>query len=212
MKINLPLLACVSAVYLTLAACGSDSDDSDNSGSRSSASINSSSSSSTGPSGWELVWSDEFDGTAIDSEKWSHEVNCAGGGNNELQCYTARAENSYLADGQLHIVARAETYSGPAHFDDDPAYNAEDTSKTQPYTSARLRSKHKGDWKYGRMEISAKMPHGQGIWPAIWMMPTESVYGPWPASGEIDIFEAVNLTTPLNGGINNDVHGTLHYG
>lgn len=219
MKTSTLFVAGLGLIGLTLAGCGgssgggkSSSSSSVAQSSTSSSSSSISSSSSSVATHWELVWSDEFDGDSIDSSKWSHEVNCAGGGNNELQCYTARAENSYVADGQLHIVARAETYSGPAHFDDDPAYNAEDTSKTQPYTSARLRSKHKGDWKYGRMEISAKMPHGQGIWPAIWMMPTESVYGPWPASGEIDIFEAVNLNTPLNGGINNEVHGTLHYG
>jgi len=218
MKINLPLLACVSAVCLTLAACGSDDDDSDNSGSRSSSSINSSTaSSSSSSSGWELVWSDEFEGTAIDSEKWSHEVNCTGGGNNELQCYTAREENSYVAEGKLHIVARKEAFSGPAKNDDDPGYDSADTSNKRDYTSARLRSKNKGDWKYGRMEFHAQVPHGQGIWPAFWMLPTEWKYGIWPTSGELDIFEAVNLNTIYQSGerageINKQIHGTLHYG
>src|SRR5690606_41177175 len=139
MKINLPLIACVSAICLTLAACGSDDDDSDNSSSQNSSAAASSSSSA----GWELVWSDEFDGTSIDSEKWSHEVNCTGGGNNELQCYTAREENSYVAEGKLHIVARKEAFSGPSKNDDDPGYDSADTSNKRDYTSARLRSKNK---------------------------------------------------------------------
>ncbi|MCW8196345.1 glycoside hydrolase family 16 protein [Proteobacteria bacterium 005FR1] len=157
---------------------------------------------------WELVWSDEFEGERIDSEKWSHEVNCAGGGNNELQCYTARESNSYVRDGALYIVARKETSSGPAHFDDSPDYRPEDESVTRHYTSARLRTKHRGDWRYGRIEVRAKMPEGQGVWPAIWMLPTENKYGSWPLSGEIDIFEAININA--TGG--NIVHGTLHYG
>lgn len=169
----------------------------------------SSTASSVAANGWELVWSDEFDGTAIDTTKWSFERNCMGGGNNELQCYTNRSENAFVADGKLHIVARKETFSGQAKGDDDPSYNVNDTSVTRDYTSARLRSKNKGDWKYGRMEIRAKLPTGQGLWPAIWMLPTEWKYGGWPLSGEIDIMEAVNLNT-TNGG--NAVHGTLHYG
>lgn len=167
------------------------------------------SSSSAPATGWELVWSDEFDGSAIDTSKWSFEKNCMGGGNNELQCYTDRTDNAFVADGKLHIVAKKETFSGQAKGDDDPAYNADDKSVTRDYTSARLRSKNKGDWTYGRLEISAKLPQGQGIWPAIWMLPTEWKYGGWPLSGEIDIMEAVNNNT-ANGG--NAVHGTLHYG
>lgn len=216
MKKSLLLIGGISLLGLTLAGCGSSSDKKSSSSSQSSATSSSessvSSSSSSVASNWELVWSDEFDGAAIDGSKWSHEVNCAGGGNNELQCYTARAENSFLAEGRLHIVARQESFSGPAVVDDDPAYNANDTSKTQAYTSARLRSKNKGDWKYGRMEINARMPQGQGIWPALWMLPTEWKYGGWPASGEIDIFEAVNSNTLINGVPNNEVHGTLHFG
>lgn len=157
--------------------------------------------------GWALVWSDEFDGDAIDDTKWSHETNCWGGGNNELQCYTDRADNSFLEDGTLVIRAQPEEFSGPAEplewEGTDPA-----NTKTQPYTSARLRTMGKGDWTYGRFEIRAKVPGGQGVWPAIWMMPTESRYGPWAASGEIDIFEAVNLGTESD----LPVHGTLHYG
>src|SRR5690554_6557466 len=129
MKINLSLIACVSAVCLTLGACGSDDDDSGSSSSQSSSSTTSSAAaSSSSAAGWNLVWSDEFEGTAIDDTKWSHEVNCTGGGNNELQCYTAREENSYVAEGKLHIVARKEAFSGPSKNDDDPGYDSADTS------------------------------------------------------------------------------------
>lgn len=158
-------------------------------------------------SGWRLLWQDNFDGTEIEGNKWGHEVNCAGGGNNEKQCYTARPENSFIDDGVLHIVAREELYSGPALGDDDHNYNPDDASKTLPYTSARLRTKGKFDFTYGRVEVRAKAAGGQGMWPAIWMLPTDSVYGGWPSSGEIDIMEAVNL-----GVWGNEIHGTNHYG
>ncbi|WP_133471236.1 family 16 glycosylhydrolase [Paraglaciecola marina] len=147
--------------------------------------------------GWQLVWSDEFEGTEIDESKWSHEVNCDGGGNNEKQCYTDSADNSYIENGVLNIVAKAES------------------GQSLPYSSARLRTVDKGDWTYGRFEIRAKAPSGQGAWPAIWMLPTDYVYGGWPHSGEIDIFEAVNLGVPLDdgtGSVESAVHGTLHYG
>jgi len=147
-------------------------------------------------SGWQLVWSDEFNGSSIDSAKWNFEVNCAGGGNNEKQCYTADKANAFVADGMLNIVAR------PA-----PA------GAEKPYTSARLTTAKKADFKYGRFEMRAKLPAGQGAWPAFWMMPTDSVYGEWPRSGEIDIMEAVNLkVTDASGKAEANVHGTLHYG
>jgi beta-glucanase (GH16 family) len=152
-------------------------------------------------SDWSLVWSDEFDGSAIDLAKWEHEVNCNGGGNNEQQCYTADADNAYVAGGMLNIVAKPAGAGSPL-----------------PYTSARLRTLNKGDWTYGRFEIRAKLPQGQGTWPAIWMLPTDWVYGGWAASGEIDIVEAVNLKTASDapdaeaGELESRVHGTLHYG
>ena len=158
-------------------------------------------------SGWRLKFQEEFDGESLNSDFWSHEVNCAGGGNNELQCYTDRPENSYVSDGVLHIVAKEENFSGPALNDDDPNYDPTDQSKSQPYTSARLRTKDKFDFRYGRVEVRAKVAGGQGMWPAIWMLPTDYRYGIWPQSGEIDIMEAVNL-----GVWPNQVHGTLHYG
>lgn len=143
------------------------------------------------PEGWQLVWHDEFDGTAIDTSKWQHEVNARGGGNNELQYYTDRAKNSYVKDGVLIIQALKEHYAGP--------------EGTREYTSARLRTKNRGDWKYGLFIVRAKLPSGKGLWPAIWMMPTDNVYGGWAASGEIDIMEMLGHEP-------NKVYGTLHYG
>ncbi|TYK67254.1 glycoside hydrolase family 16 protein [Colwellia echini] len=147
-------------------------------------------------SDWKLVWSDEFDGNAINTNHWTHEVNCTGGGNNERQCYTEDPSNSFVSDGTLKLVAL-------------PA----EEGAEQPYTSARMVSKNKADFKYGRFEIKAKMPFGQGSFPAFWMMPTDEVYGGWPHSGEIDILETVNLKTVNEDGVvENNVHGTLHYG
>ncbi|MFU8785196.1 family 16 glycosylhydrolase [Aliidiomarina sp.] len=145
---------------------------------------------------WQLVWSDEFAGNRIDPNKWNIEVNCRGGGNQEQQCYTDNPENAFVSDGTLKIVAL-------------PA----DEGADLPYTSARLNSRHKGDFKYGRIEVRAKMPRGQGSWPAAWMMPTDEVYGGWPKSGEIDIVEAVNLgALTAEGEPETRVYGTLHYG
>lgn len=148
---------------------------------------------------WQLVWSDEFDGSAIDSRKWTHEVNCDGGGNQELQCYTDSDENSFVSEGTLKIVAKLN----------DGAAGDQDND----YTSARMTTRYKGDFKYGRIEMRAKLPKGQGTWPAFWMMPTDSVYGNWPKSGEIDIVEAVNLgAARADGTPETNVYGTIHYG
>jgi len=147
-------------------------------------------------SDWKMVWNDEFDGTSINSQNWNHEVNCDGGGNAEKQCYTSEAENSYLQDGSLNIVAL-------------PA----EAGAVLPYTSARLTTQYKADFTYGRIEMRAKVPSGQGSWPAFWMMPTDSEYGGWPRSGEIDIFESVNLGAATDdGGTEKNIYGTLHYG
>jgi beta-glucanase (GH16 family) len=162
--------------------------------------------------GWTLLWSDEFDlPGAPNSDYWSHEVNCSGGGNNEWQCYTDRLDNSYVdEDGFLHIVAKEEYYSGPSLQDDDPDYPGPDVYRN--YTSARLRTRNKADWKYGRIEVRAQLPGGRGMWPAIWLLPTEWVYGGWPSSGEVDILEAVNLPRGTFPGWGHFIHGTLHYG
>ena len=159
-------------------------------------------------SGYCLVWSDEFDQQSLDLTKWSYERNCWGGGNNEAQCYVDRSKNIWLEDSMLHIKAIREDTVGPGMGDDQANYNSEDTSGSGTYSSARIRTKNKADWRYGRFEIRAKLPEGQGTWPAIWMLPTDWVYGGWASSGEIDIMEAVNLKV----GGENHIHGTLHFG
>lgn len=119
------------------------------------------------------VWSDEFGGETIDRNKWSFQTGAGGWGNNELQFYTDRTVNATTRDGMLVITARREDHQGAR------------------YTSARMRSIRKGDWRYGRFEARMRLPAAQGLWPAFWMMPTDSVYGNWPFSGEIDIMELV---------------------
>ncbi len=141
---------------------------------------------------WTLVWQDEFEGNIIDPFKWGYEVNSYGGGNNELQYYTNRGYNSYVSDGYLNIIARKEVYTGS-------------DNETRSYTSARLRTLNKGDWLYGKFSVRAKLPYGQGLWPAIWMLPSDYDYGVWAASGEIDIMELIGHET-------DKVYGTLHYG
>ena len=158
--------------------------------------------SSVDSDGWRLVWSDEFDGTAIDGSKWQHEVNCWGGGNNEQQCYVSDAKNSFVQGGALHLVALADSPMGAIGGPDNNA-----SVVTRPYSSARLNTRNRGDFKYGRIEARITLPYGQGLWPAFWMLPTDNVYGGWAASGEIDIMEAVNL-----GPNENRIYGTLHYG
>lgn len=166
--------------------------------------------------GWQLVWSDEFDGTRIDPAKWDFDVDCWGGGNDERQCYTDRPENARVADGRLIITAHKEDYTGPAwpphmrNGDRDPNAQA-----TKPFTSARMVTRGKAAWAYGRIEVRAKLPHGQGTWPAIWMLPEDQDYGTWAASGEIDILEAVNLgvaCADCPSGREDTILGTLHFG
>jgi len=127
------------------------------------------------PSKWKLVWSDEFGNHGLpDSSKWGYDVGGHGWGNNELQFYTkADSGNVLVKDGALYITAR-KLQQGERN-----------------YTSARLVTKGKGDWLYGRLEVRAKLPAGRGLWPAIWMLPSDWKYGGWPASGEIDIMEHV---------------------
>lgn len=139
------------------------------------------------PAGWKLVWSDEFDGQQLDRTKWGFDQGGRGWGNNELEFYTDRPENAYVQDGMLHIRAIKESYQGAL------------------YTSARLKTRNLFFRKYGRFEFRAKLPTGKGLWPALWMMPQQSKYGGWPASGEIDVMEA-------RGQEPNKVLGTLHYG
>jgi len=129
------------------------------------------------PQKWQLIWHDEFDGEGIpDPTKWTYAVGGHGWGNKEQQFYTeARVENARQKDGKLQVVARKEAWEGNA------------------YTSARVISRGRGDFQYGRFEIRAKVPPGRGTWPAIWMMPSDWQFsdGGWPDVGEIDIMEHV---------------------
>lgn len=207
------LIGSLSLACITLVGCGGSSNKNDRSSSSvASSSVVSSVSSVSSVASWELVWSDEFDGDEIDPAKWEHEINCWGGGNNEQQCYTDRPVNSFVADGVLTILAQREDFTGP-----NQPEGAGSGTATLPYTSARLRTKNLQEWTFGRFEIRAKLPHGQGTWPAVWMLPTDSPYGTWASSGEIDIMEAVNLKTQtvVDGVLQPPearVHGTLHYG
>lgn len=166
--------------------------------------------------GWQLVWADEFSGTSIDRTKWDFDRDCWGGGNNERQCYTDRSDNAAVAGGLLTITARRERFSGPAlpaHM--RPASADAGASATKEYTSARMVTRGKAAWRYGRIEVRAKLPAGQGTWPAVWMLPEDQAYGPWASSGEIDILEAVNLgvaCAACPGGRENTILGTLHFG
>lgn len=137
--------------------------------------------------GWSLVWSDEFDGNGLpDPGKWGYDVGGSGWGNGEAQYYTeGRIENARVENGRLVIEARRENFGG------------------MKYTSARLVTRNKGDWTYGRMQVRALLPGGRGTWPAVWMLPTDWRHGGWPDSGEIDIMEHVGFD-PGN------VHGTVH--
>lgn len=126
---------------------------------------------------YQLVWSDEFNYKGLpDSTKWSYDTegNAWGWGNDELQFYTKKRKENAIVDGAyLHIKAIKEQW------------------ENKNYTSARLITKGKGDWLYGRVEVRAKLPTGRGTWPAIWMLSTDWEYGNWPKSGEIDIMEHV---------------------
>lgn len=149
---------------------------------------------------WRLVWSDEFDGTAVDTSNWGFQYGEGADeglqrwGNNEQQWYTD--QNATVADGNLVISAKAEV----PEVDGAPVEGFN-------YTSARMRTLGKFDFKYGRVEARIKAPAGQGLWSAFWMLPSESPYGTWASSGEIDIMEAVNQGTD-----NSVVAGTLHHG
>lgn len=137
---------------------------------------------------WQLVWEDDFNGTSIDTTKWNFTIGAGGYGNNELQYYSNRPENARVENGKLVIEARKENYQG------------------SPYTSAKLTTQGKFAFTYGKVEVKAKLPEGQGVWPAIWMMPEDmSIYGGWPACGEIDIME-------LLGHEPGKIYGTIHYG
>jgi beta-glucanase (GH16 family) len=135
--------------------------------------------------GWTLDWSDEFDGASLDSSKWAAETGGHGWNNHELQHYTGRAGNLRVADGMLVIEAHREKFG------------------KNDYTSARIKTAGLFDRTYGRFEARIKIPKGQGIWPAFWMLGADIAKVSWPRSGEIDIMENIGKEPSL-------VHGTLH--
>jgi len=140
---------------------------------------------------WQLVWQDEFTGTSLDTDKWntvdSYGRNeCFGGGNNEAQCYTSNPEN-IAVDGQ-HLVLTALPATGPQE-------------QGRTYTSGRIQSSGKADFKYGRFEARIQFPQADGAFPAFWMLPTDNAYGFWPRSGEIDISENANGDPKISGAI-----------
>ena len=137
--------------------------------------------------GMNLVWSDEFSGKTIDPLVWNYDIGGSGWGNNELEYYTNSSKNVFVTNGYLVIEARKETY------------------KTNNYTSARLLSKDKKSFTYGRIDFRAKLPKGQGIWPALWMLGSNISTKSWPACGEIDIME-------LLGHEPQKTYGTIHWG
>jgi beta-glucanase (GH16 family) len=138
--------------------------------------------------GWSLVWSDEFTqatGSSPDPAKWGYDVGGNGWGNNELEYYTSRTNNARIENNQLVIEARAESFGG------------------KNYTSARMLTKGKWSWAYGRIEARIKIPRGQGIWPAFWMMGTNIDSAGWPTCGEVDIMENIGKEPGM-------IHGTAH--
>jgi beta-glucanase (GH16 family) len=137
--------------------------------------------------GYDLVWRDEFNGSTLNTNDWTYELGASGWGNNEWQYYTDREDNAYLSDGNLIIEAKEEEFQG------------------SNYTSARLITKDKKTFTFGRVDIRAILPEGQGIWPALWMLGNNISSVGWPACGEIDIMELVGHEPST-------VHGTVHTG
>ncbi len=142
---------------------------------------------------WTLAWSDEFsgpDGSSVDPAKWVPEIGGHGWGNHELETYSGRTSNVFLHQGKLVIQAQRESYTGPDNI-------------PRSYTSARLKTLGKFAQAYGRFEARIKIPFGQGLWPAFWMMGDDIETVDWPDCGEIDIMENIGREP-------NVVHGTIH--
>lgn len=134
---------------------------------------------------WSLIWSDEFAGTTLNQDIWTYEYGNSGWGNNELQYYTNDEDNVAVNNGTLKITARQENFG------------------SAPYTSGRIITNNKFEFQYGKVECRMKMPIGQGIWPAFWMLGANIENVSWPNCGEIDIMEHVN-SEPM-------MHGTVHW-
>ncbi len=153
-------------------------------------------------SGMDLIWQDEFSGSALNTGVWdyntgyylSDDPNSWGWGNNELEHYTDNTNNVYLADGKLNITALNE----PRSFPQDP-------SRIAPYSSGKINTRDSFSFQYGRIDFRAKLPTGNGIWPALWMLPVNDTYGAWAASGEIDVMEA-------KGRLPGITSGAVHFG
>ncbi len=143
--------------------------------------------------GYSLTWSDEFSGTEINDDNWGYDIGGSGWGNNELQYHTNR--NAYLKEGLLVIRAQQEAYRG------------------KNYTSSRLKTQGKQNFKYGRIDVRARLPEGAGIWPALWMLGKNITDVGWPKSGEIDIMEMVGGNSLQDKHPNGDrtAHGTMHW-
>jgi beta-glucanase (GH16 family) len=146
--------------------------------------------------GWNLVWSDEFNGTSLNTTNWTNETGTGtdGWGNQELQYYTGRPENLQVTGGNLVITARRESYSG------------------MNYTSARIKTQGLRNFQYGKIEASIKLPSGQGLWPAFWMLGSNITSQRWPLCGEIDIMERVNYESSVHGTVHWDSNGYASYG
>jgi beta-glucanase (GH16 family) len=175
-KISISRVVLLATVTLSLVDCGQ-------------------SQTTTAPSGspWTLVWSDEFggsNGSAPDSSKWTIETGGDGWGNHELEYYTNRPQNTQIQNGSLVITALKETYTGK-------------DGVTRNYTSGRMKTAGKFEQQFGRFEARIKIPYGQGMWPAFWMLGNNSGPVGWPGCGEIDIMENIGKEPAI-------AHGTIH--
>lgn len=178
-----------------------------------------------------LIFSDDFD--ELDFSRWRHELTASGGGNWEFEYYTNNRSNSYAQGGYLHIVptmtsdAVGDISAAGASLDlwgADPAslctsndfFGCSRTTSganyINPIQSARLRTAETFGFKYGRLEVRAKLPKGDWLWPAIWLLPLEEAYGRWPASGEIDVMESRGNDASYPAGGVDTFGSTLHFG
>ena len=137
--------------------------------------------------GWDIVWHDEFEGTELDRTNWTFDIGGNGWGNQELQMYTDRPENILLENGMLVIEARQEP----------------ELVGGREYSSARIKTQGLHAWQYGRIEARIKLPYGQGIWPAFWMLGEDLMRKGWPGAGEIDVLEFIGREP-------NHIYATVH--
>lgn len=194
MKIFIYLFKCFLAivflpVFLLLISCRKNFRDENKSG-NTSTTTNSQVTSATAT--YQLIWSDEFDGTSVNTSNWNFETGGGGWGNNEQEYY--QAANAAVSNGNLVITAKKQRV------------------KTNAYTSARITTKGKREFTYGKMEARIKLPLGQGLWPAFWMLGANIDTIGWPKSGETDIMEHINSDNLIYGTIHWDNNGHVQYG